>query len=306
MGFAYRKHFFNEKFFDEINSEDKAYFLGLLCADGYSSVAKNVTVISLQEKDKDILDMFKEKINYKENLTFIKGGLKNNGKIHQNSYALYLNSKYLSNSLLKLGIDTKKTESLEFNTFNNFTNDFIRGYFDGDGCLMLPKNTNSWYFSIISSTKFIKGLKEYIKLELDINSSIYKPKNYQKEVSILSIRGNKQLLKFLNWMYKDSNIYLNRKYQKYNEFLEKYKILKTKVEKKCSIENCNKISVAHELCNSHYTKFRKGTLDTIKLLNKDKNCLIENCNKNVFSKNLCRMHYNKNWLKNKNKIEGKQ
>ena len=51
----YRKHIINEKYFDSIDSEDKAYFLGLLFADG--CVAKNGynICLTLKNNDKHIL-----------------------------------------------------------------------------------------------------------------------------------------------------------------------------------------------------------------------------------------------------------
>ena len=47
---------FDTHFFDEINTQEKAYVLGFLFADGYNYEKRGVVSLSLQEKDKEILD----------------------------------------------------------------------------------------------------------------------------------------------------------------------------------------------------------------------------------------------------------
>ena len=53
-----RKYSLNEKYFDSINTEDKAYILGFICADGY--IAKDRIVIAIAKKDIQILENIKK------------------------------------------------------------------------------------------------------------------------------------------------------------------------------------------------------------------------------------------------------
>ena len=66
---ANRIYFCDDNYFEKIDSKDKAYFLGLLMADG--NKYKNTVRIELQEKDKSILELFKKYIEYEGNLTYI-------------------------------------------------------------------------------------------------------------------------------------------------------------------------------------------------------------------------------------------
>ncbi|MEK6878698.1 MAG: hypothetical protein AABY22_03775, partial [Nanoarchaeota archaeon] len=66
-----RKHFFDFDFFNIINTEEKAYFLGLLYSDGFITKNGNQVVISLQENDVDILEKFKKSIKFTGDLQYV-------------------------------------------------------------------------------------------------------------------------------------------------------------------------------------------------------------------------------------------
>lgn len=55
-----RKYSLNESYFEKIDSEEKAYFLGFLFSDG--SVSKYSLNLSLAEVDKEILEKKSRKI----------------------------------------------------------------------------------------------------------------------------------------------------------------------------------------------------------------------------------------------------
>jgi len=51
-----RKYTLNESFFKEINTEEKAYILGFVCADGHIDIITGRLKILLAQKDIDILE----------------------------------------------------------------------------------------------------------------------------------------------------------------------------------------------------------------------------------------------------------
>ena len=51
----------NKNFFNKIDTEEKAYFLGFLYADGYNNTDRNSVALSLKEDDKEILEKYSEK-----------------------------------------------------------------------------------------------------------------------------------------------------------------------------------------------------------------------------------------------------
>lgn len=88
---------------------------------------------------------------------------------------------------------------------------FIRGYFDGDGCLT-NSSTGLSQMSIVSgSAEFLEVLNTYLPITCKFTQS--KPNLYT-----LAATDNKKLHRsFINltYLYKDANIYLNRKYDRY-------------------------------------------------------------------------------------------
>lgn len=220
------KFYFNEKYFDIIDTEYKAYFLGLLYADGCNFPPRNTINLVLQESDKHILEIFNEELCLKRPLSFRT--FKNNKKFKNanNVYGLHIYNKYMSEQLSNLGCVQKKSLILEFPSTDivpeNLQRHFIRGYFDGDGCIYVGKRKyNGKYkvheydictISILSTynmcTSISNILQKLIDVELVIN--IQPIKN-----SFLLTIGNKDVIKVLNLIYKNSTIYINRKYNKY-------------------------------------------------------------------------------------------
>jgi intein/homing endonuclease len=137
---------------------------------------------------------------------------------------LVINSKKLSDRLKELGCMQAKTFKIRMPNFleNDMIRHFIRGYFDGDGSvgkyMVKSKKAYNCAFSIVSNINFLNDIKPIIELECNIHTSIYK--NFNKNRSIvksLNSNGNIQVYKFLDWIYKDSIIFLNRKYKKYKD-----------------------------------------------------------------------------------------
>jgi intein-encoded DNA endonuclease-like protein len=211
----------NTEFFKCIDSEEKAYFLGLMYADGNVYIqSKTRTYYSislcLQERDKAILEKFKKKIAPNHKLYFVK---KQDGQ--QNQYKLLFNSKIVSEQLFELGCMPAKSLKLEFPSLPNSTlqRHFIRGYFDGDGCISSSKRKNGYeaYSASIASTKdFCLAASSVINNELDIKPTIYTRKS-NGITSELSFGGNHQVVKFMEWLYKDSTIRIVRKYSKFEK-----------------------------------------------------------------------------------------
>jgi len=211
-----RKHKIEEHFFDIIDTEEKAYFLGLLYADGCNHSNKNHCSLSLIEKDKDILLKFTELLQPSKPLQFKRG--KDN---HQNSYRMDLYSKQISNRLSELGCGSRKTFTLKFPTIEQvpvfLQKHFIRGYFDGDGSI---NNGAKHHFSFVGTKDFINGLQEVLLRELSFNitkTSIRHPERNYNIVTLLKC-GRIQCLKFGKWLYEDSTIYLQRKKEVFNKY----------------------------------------------------------------------------------------
>ncbi len=208
---SHRKYTLNENYFDIIDTEDKAYFLGLLYADGCNCTNNNCIEISLQEEDKSILDTFNITIGSNKPLYFKQIKVKNPKR--KNQYKLEIVSKYMSQKLLELGCIPKKSLTLKFPDENQVPHyllqHFIRGYFDGDGHIGIYNKRI--YFNIVSTIHFCIHLKDVIEKQLNIICKINNVKS-NTITKRLVITGNMNIKNFLDWLYKDATVYLDRKY----------------------------------------------------------------------------------------------
>ena len=229
-----RKYLIDENYFDNIDTAEKAYFLGLLYADGSNQPRINRVELSLNQRDKDIIIKLSKKIQYGENS--VRYYSRNGGYGKCDIAQLTLINNHLSSRLAELGCGPRKTfkitfpEWLEYNLIRHFT----RGYFDGDGCLVIYErriNKNktksgkgslykSAEFNIVATKMFIDGLSKKLDL-MNIPFSVstrHKEKNTNTRT--LRVHGNLNIRKICDWLYKDSSVHLNRKFLKYKELCE--------------------------------------------------------------------------------------
>ena len=213
--FNMKKHRLNHYYFSEINTHEKAYFLGLLYADG--CVYKNKVLISLQDRDKHILKSFKNAIDFTGKLYFRQ----KTKAIHRDQYSLEMSSKILVKELRTLGCVSQKSNKLSEipNINNKFINSFILGYFDGDGTLSKDKRTNSYGFSITGNKEMMLSIQGYF----DSKNIFRKTNNVNKAnfnkytLDYKSIRSLKEIFILL---YKNSEYYFYRKHNLFTQIIK--------------------------------------------------------------------------------------
>lgn len=153
----------NENFFSNINTEEKAYVIGFFLADG--SYIVNGIKFDQAISNKNILEYIKKVMNAEQEIKIYKGRLVNDPYCEGRTYIsqpmcrLSLNRSKLKEDLIKIGIQENKTYN--FDTLNipeEYWNDFMRGYLDGDGSI--SQSTGSFYISYtiknIDLVNFIK------------------------------------------------------------------------------------------------------------------------------------------------------
>jgi intein/homing endonuclease len=198
----------DKNYFKIIDTEEKAYLLGFLYADG-GNIGKAI-VLCLHQQDRNILDFYHDRLKLTNKITEIK----RNGSVY---YRLNIGHKEVIDDLVNLGIVQKKTQLIRFPTFlrPELKKHFFRGYFDGDGCLTISQTRNKANFSITSNEDFCKDIKNYMENEIGEILQVVKVKN--KNIYRLLCCGNKKILRILDWLYDGSSVYLPRKYEKYQQ-----------------------------------------------------------------------------------------
>lgn len=196
--------------FEIIDTEEKAYWLGFLYADGSIGSKEDKIELSLAEKDLKHIEKFRNfmgisnKISYREKTK---------------SYRMSFRSSKCKQDLINKGCIPKKSLVLKYPTYEQvpkeLSNHFIRGYFDGDGWFT---NTESCFqIGIIGTQDFIKGFLDNIE-NINKDNKIFIC--HREDGAKRYVFGAYQdVLNFLNWIYKDANIFLDRKYEKYLDFI---------------------------------------------------------------------------------------
>ena len=205
-----RKYTIDENYFDIIDNQDKAYILGLLYADGCNYVPQHRVKIELQERDKDILDKINIKMNSNKPLSFVKLNSKNYN--WQNTYRLDITNKHISEVLNSLGMVQNKSLVLAFPCWldTKLYSHFIRGYFDGDGCIQ------KYFLTIVSTKEFCESISMICKDILGVSTTISDiPSRPNSNTKLLRITGIGKMKKFLDYIYQDAELYIQRKYNAY-------------------------------------------------------------------------------------------
>jgi intein/homing endonuclease len=210
-----RKYLIDDKLMDEINTEEKAYWLGFFYADAYNKEKTGQIILELQTQDKNHLQKCAKFFGTPREPFEQK---KNKGKY--TAYRLELNSRHLSNILQTHGCCGKKSFSIIFPEWldKSLIRHFIRGYFDGDGCLYINKSTDQLGILFVATKEMIDSISKILKEELQVNSYISHPERYTNNTYRLDSGGSRQVLRFCEWIYCDATIYLERKYNIYRHY----------------------------------------------------------------------------------------
>lgn len=229
---AYPRHTLysvDSDFFKDIDTEEKAYVLGFICADGSIDFKNYFISIYLQDSDYELLEKIKECMHsthpIKRNIKKENPYKKSNNK-QLKCCGIRINGRRLVTPLKKMGLTHDKTYTLDDKVMNYIPKDlirhFLRGYFDGDGSI-------TWGAQYSSGKKYliqVAGNKEFLLASFNtffpsING-LYKYKT-SKQCYAWKLSSKLNVLEFLNYIYKDAKIYLDRKYKIYQYAMWSYK-----------------------------------------------------------------------------------
>lgn len=192
---------FNESYFSNIDTDDKAYFLGYLMADGCVIKKLNRVDFGIHKKDIDILYQF-------------KSYLKSSNTVRQYGIIAIINhtSKKLVCDLERHGCTQRKSLSLVFpkTISQEYIWSFIRGYFDGDGCAtthMPSTNKNRIRINFIGTKEFLTELQTIFKTDYKLS-----PTGTFKRAFKLEITSKASIEYIVSNMYKNATVKLDRKY----------------------------------------------------------------------------------------------
>lgn len=232
---SYRRFDLKDDFLKDLNSFEQFYFLGWIASDGCIRGDRAI-MLGVSIEDIEIIRYFtnliqpdrKININKRKKPRIFKKDNYNCNDIAKIDFR----SKEIYQDIVKFGITPNKSLSLDFPRFAFEEKQllwFLRGYFDGDGGICITNNKNNKVrsrnkiyiydrvmFSIViaGARQFLTKISEILIEKLDISPRIRQDKTSGK-IFRLEFGGNKQVEKFLNWLYFDDNFILSRKKERW-------------------------------------------------------------------------------------------
>ena len=222
-GNHFRKYTHDYSFFKDIDSEEKAYWLGFMFADGYivdktRGYGEDCFGITLHAKDIKTLQDFKKSINATNPITDVS-------RDGRDLRRIILTSQQTVDDLISHGCVKQKSLILKppISVPKNLIHHFIRGFFDGDGSIFWNKTAfkkhDTWtapsYSICITSTK---EMIEWIIENTGVG--ILKKENRREKTWYLSQSGNNKVRTFCDFIYKDATIFMDRKYKLYKDLVK--------------------------------------------------------------------------------------
>ena len=212
-------------YFEKIDNMNKAYLLGFICADGYLTTGRNEFGITVGEKDKKIIEFFKQQLKTNKPIVNIED--KNNHK----AVELRINNNKLYQDIQKYGITPKKSLTINIENVIKLAklnekqiSVFLLGYFDGDGCISLAhrKKDNKPYFemNVLGTLETINYFKRYFNNHGSIRQNNINKNNYTLQMSNNFSTIYYSLKKL--YQYKDElDYYYERKYNLFKKLENK-------------------------------------------------------------------------------------
>lgn len=223
-------------------SNEMAYVLGFLYADGsiIDAVSSRTQYIKFDSKDKDIINSIKLLLRSKHPIhsrppreTLHRNGIYKSLEL----FSLSIGSRRMFADLIKIGLMPNKSKIIKFpvNIPKKYLSHFIRGYFDGDGCVHIQKAKGKKQKIILKglsviftsgSKIFLQGLISNLQKIITLkHDKVYDSNRaYQLRYSTFD---SIQLFKVL---YKNTfqDIYLKRKFE---IFLKYFQLRPLRVDK---------------------------------------------------------------------------
>lgn len=195
-----RKYNINQDYF-KTWSHNMAYVLGFWFADGCIYGGKMFD-ITQSKRDKYILKAIAKELEYEGNLY---------DDVDRQSSRINFSCVVIYNDIIALGGEERKSLTLKFPQVpKEYLPDFIRGFFDGDGCVMNLKNNRLNSAFTCGSRIFLESLLEVLREEADIVGGSF-------DDSCCSLKfGKKDTLKLGNYIYRNNpELFLLRKKLKF-------------------------------------------------------------------------------------------
>lgn len=202
-------------YFEEIDTEIKAYLLGLFTADGcvYKTKAGTLFSIQLKAEDSYMIEYIKDEIQAPRKIVQDK---------RDKSCSISVVNDVFVKHLIENGVSEGKSDRFFPNIPEQLIPHYIRGLFDGDGSIVIRKahtygTAMRCCIILLAHSKLINKVQSYLENRLKLSHlSLCSDGN---DAYSLRYSRRTDFLALTEFIYSDANLFLKRKYQKYEQAL---------------------------------------------------------------------------------------
>jgi hypothetical protein len=199
---------FDNSLFEEIDTQEKAYWLGFIASDG--CIFRNTIKIGLAIKDISHLEKFR--LFMRSTHPIHTYSQKSHGKIHE-SCEICIGSKKVVNDLEKLNVGRMKSKTLMPPLIEDgYVNSYLRGIIDGDGCFSIV-NKKQLRLSIISSLQMCEFIMNTFVEKCGVIRTKIITEKRSDDMYYCYFGGNEKTKRIANYLYTSATVFLERKYQ---------------------------------------------------------------------------------------------
>lgn len=209
----------NEHIFDDIDTPAKAYWLGFFYADAYNSETTNTFKVCLKQEDHGHLVKLAEFVGLSADKVATDDVILDGIKYPSSLIRLY--SKHICDTMKKHGCPQGKSFIIRYPEWldKNLHSHFIRGMFDGDGCLTFRVKQKEWKWNLVSTKEGCESIKDILIKYADVSVQYGCISETNNNTYCMSTGGNEKIRRLMDWLHADSTdeIRLARKYKKYEQ-----------------------------------------------------------------------------------------
>lgn len=202
----------NDSYFDTIDTQEKAYWLGFIGADGCVMVkGKETRVLSVKLAAKDVGHLYS-----------LRDALQSEYPIYplnpspEDPRALQISSPRLFDDLVKHGVQLRKTPIHEWPSFlpEDLLRHYLRGYFDGDGNFYIKGRQHR--FNLLGQEPFLRDCQRYLMASVSLRKT-----KLERRIGCYALNygGRLQLTRIVRFLYDDATTWLDRKREKVTHLL---------------------------------------------------------------------------------------
>lgn len=208
-------YFADYRKFKDIDTAEKAYWLGFIAADGcvYVREHNSSIIISIHRKDKEHLEKFKKFMNSNVNIMEFENRSGFSEKNHSPMCKIVFNSIEMANDMISHGVTPRKSNTLDIPKIDEkFFLPFLLGFFDGDGTIYKFNNNTEFTIGFIGTY----NMMNWINSLLEFNAKLEK-RYSDKETYYIRCGGTRKPYNILKRLYNSVNVHLDRKYDLFKE-----------------------------------------------------------------------------------------